>query len=46
MDFETSSIVDYFKKTNASLVSAPYDFMKLLTINGVYIKAIGKLKIA
>ena len=41
--FRSHFIMSYLKKVNAFLV---YAFMKLLLINGVYIKAFGKLKMA
>ena len=43
MDFQVASLVGSFKKTNRFLVPL-YALMKLFTINGVYIKAFGKLK--
>ena len=47
LDLQISSSVGYFKKTNAFLVYTQYNaVMKLFTINDVYIKAFGKLKMA
>ena len=46
MDFKISLLVGYFKQTNAFLVYAPCPFIKLFTINGVYTKAFGKLRMA
>ena len=45
MVLQTASLVGHIKKTNALIV---YDlcFWKFFTINGVYIKAFGKLKMA
>ena len=45
MDLKIPSLVSDFKKTNAFLVYATA-IMKLFTINGVYVKAFGKLKMA
>ena len=46
LDLQISSIVGCFKKTNAFLVHFIYVLMKLFTLNGVYIKAYDKLKMA
>ena len=45
LDLQVASLVGSFKKTNPFLVPL-YALMKLFTINGVYIKAFGKLKMA
>ena len=46
LDLQISSLVSSFKKINAFLVHIIYALMKLFTLNGVYIKAFGKLKMA
>ena len=45
LDLQVASLVGSFKKTNPFLVPL-YALMKLFTINGVYTKAFGKLKMA
>ena len=43
LDLQISCLVGSFKKINAFL-STLYALTKLFTLNGVYIKAFGKLK--